>query len=201
MDGCKIEELYYLYRQGCPIARTCLIEYCYWQIKTMLPGYCIKAYNHHNYYNDYYQIIVLRCLKALDAYRPDRGMGVRSYLSMIIHNSICTLIVRGGAKIVKEPHVAYSLDDYCDGDEQLRMIDNVSDNYCVDAQVKIDEQLKLFDEFVAQKCTDLEKEVIAYHRMGLTVPDIAIKINRDVRAVYNTNYRILRKIGNSNLFD
>ena len=40
MNGYEIEELYYLYRQGCPIAQALLIEYCYWQIKMMMPAYC-----------------------------------------------------------------------------------------------------------------------------------------------------------------
>ena len=44
MNGYEIEELYYLYRQGCPIAQALLIEYCYWQIKMMMPAYCYSLF-------------------------------------------------------------------------------------------------------------------------------------------------------------
>ena len=80
MNGYEIEELYYLYRQGCPIAQALLIEYCYWQIKMMMPAYCYTMTSYQSDYKDYLQVVIIRCLLALDNYRPDRGMQVRSCL-------------------------------------------------------------------------------------------------------------------------
>ena len=52
MNGYEIEELYYLYRQGCPIAQALLIEYCYWQIKMMMPAYCYTMTSYQSDYKD-----------------------------------------------------------------------------------------------------------------------------------------------------
>ena len=117
MNGYEIEELYYLYRQGCPIAQALLIEYCYWQIKMMMPAYCYTMTSYQSDYKDYLQVVIIRCLLALDNYRPDRGMQVRSFISMVIQNTISSLIVKNQGKVVRERQTLFSLDDYCSDDE------------------------------------------------------------------------------------
>lgn len=112
MNGYEIEELYYLYRQGCPIAQALLIEYCYWQIKMMMPAYCYTMTSYQSDYKDYLQVVIIRCLLALDNYRPDRGMQVRSFISMVIQNTISSLIVKNQGKVVRERQTLFSLDDY-----------------------------------------------------------------------------------------
>ena len=63
-------------------------------------------------YKDYLQVVIIRCLLALDNYRPDRGMQVRSFISMVIQNTISSLIVKNQGKVVRERQTLFSLDDY-----------------------------------------------------------------------------------------
>ena len=90
MNGYEIEELYYLYRQGCPIAQALLIEYCYWQIKMMMPAYCYTMTSYQSDYKDYLQVVIIRCFQ----------------------NTISSLIVKNQGKVVRERQTLFSLDDY-----------------------------------------------------------------------------------------
>lgn len=201
MEGYKIEELYYLYRQGCPIAKRLLVEHCYWQVKMMLPSYCYTSLRNQEVNKDYVQMVVVRCVQALESYRPDRGMQVKSYLSMIIQNSISSLVVRERAKLLKEQHILYSLDDYTSDDGQLRYLDFFKDEVTPESLMVAKDQQDEVDAFIVKKCSELEQDIIDYHKMGLNNNDIAIKLDKDVRCIYNANYRIQKKMEKSNLFD
>lgn len=201
MNSYEIEELYYLYRQGCPIAQALLIEYCYWQIKMMMPAYCYTMTSYQSDYKDYLQVVIIRCLLALDNYRPDRGMQVRSFISMVIQNTISSLIVKNQGKVVRERQTLFSLDDYCSDDERIRYVDAIADNKSPDLLLIDQEQQKRVDAYILNVCSAWEQTVIAYHKCGFKDQDIALKLNKDIRSIYNANYRIQKKMENSNLFD
>lgn len=38
-----------------------------------------------------------------------------------------------------------------------------------------------------------EQTVIAYHKCGFKDQDIALKLNKDIRSIYNANYRIQKR--------
>ena len=187
MNGYEIEELYYLYRQGCPIAQALLIEYCYWQIKMMMPAYCYTMTSYQSDYKDYLQVVIIRCLLALDNYRPDRGMQVRSFISMVIQNTISSLIVKNQGKVVRERQTLFSLDDYCSDDERIRYVDAIADNKSPDLLLIDQEQQKRVDAYILNVCSAWEQTVIAYHKCGFKDQDIALKLNKDIRSIYNAN--------------
>ena len=93
MDGYNVEELYYLYRQNNPIAKALLIKYCYWKAELMLPMYYFYNGIFYNEREDCIQEIVILVFRNLDGYRPDKGGLVKSYMSLIMHRAISTIIV------------------------------------------------------------------------------------------------------------
>lgn len=201
MDGYKIDELYYLYRQGCPIAQKLLIEYCYWQIKMMLPAYCYTSSRYREDNSEYVQIIIVRCIQALEKYRPDRGTQVKSFMSMVIQNEISSLVVKKHGRVLREQQILYSLDDYYSDDRHIRYIDAIKDDRTPDLLVANKEQLERVNSYIEDSCSLFEKTVIDCHKMGLKDNDIALKLDKDVRSIYNANYRIQKKMEKSNLFD
>ena len=58
--------------------------------------------NYRNERDDCIQDVVIRCVKNLDSYRPDKGMLVRSYLSLIIKRAISSILVSQKRKLIKE---------------------------------------------------------------------------------------------------
>lgn len=197
MTGYNIEELYYLYRQGCPIAQEYLIEYCYWQVTLMLPAY----YSHNGLYQsereDYIQNIVVRCMRALDSYRPDKGMLVKSYLSLVIQRMISSLLVKEQARFIKEKNNCISLDDYYSEDHNVIYLDLVEDNhiaYQPGKQVLYHEQKETVERFINEKCSLFERQVINGHRQGFKDRELAKILKTDIKKIYNANYRIQKKI-------
>ena len=104
MDGYNVEELYYLYRQNNPIAKALLIKYCYWKAELMLPMYYFYNGIFYNEREDCIQEIVILVFRNLDGYRPDKGGLVKSYMSLIMHRAISTIIVNE-----KKKHLSYLL--------------------------------------------------------------------------------------------
>lgn len=197
MAGYNIEELYYLYRQGCPIAQKYLIEYCYWQISMMLPAYYSHSGLYQNEREDYIQNIIVRCMRVLDSYRPDKGMLVKSYLSLIIQRMISSLLVKEQAKFIKEKNSSISLDDYYSEDHKMIYLDLVEDNhiaYQPEKQALYHEQKDSVERFIKEKCSLFEQQVIDCRRQGLKDGEIAEMLKIDVKKVYNANYRIQKKV-------
>ena len=201
MEGYKIEELYYLYRQGCPIAKQNLIEYCYWQVKMALSVYYYSLLISYEDYEDYIQMIVTHCLVALERYRPDRGMQVRSFVSMIIEHAVATAITKTHNRILKEQRVVYSLDEYFDEKSELKYIDIAGNNDSPDRILWQKESHEKLEEYIQSVCTELEQAIIEAHKLGLKEPDIALLLDKDTKCIYNANYRIQKKMEKSNLFD
>lgn len=204
MDGYNIEELYYLYRQGSPVAVTLLIEYCYWQVELMLPTYYFYSEIYRNERDDCIQDIVIRCIRNLDSYRPDKGMLVKSYLSLIVQRTISSIMVRERRRMFKEKYVCFSLNGYCSDDCKVSYLDVVKDNsfeYQPDIRTLQGEQKELINKYILENCSHFEQSVIKGHELGLKDVEIAKILQLDVKKVYNANYRIQKKMSKLKLID
>lgn len=204
MNGYSVEELYYLYRQNSFIARKLLIEYCYWQVEMMLPTYYFYSGDYRNERDDCIQDVVIRCIKNLDSYRPDKGMMVKSYLSLIIQRTISSIIVRERKKLVKEKMFCFSLNGYYSDDCKMTYLDVVKDNkveYQPDVQVLKSEQKQKLKEYIMDNCSLFEQAVIKAHELGYRDSEIAKLMTTDIKKVYNANYRIQKKLSKLKLFD
>lgn len=204
MDGYSIEELYYLYRQGNPVAGALLIKYCYRQVELMLPAYYFYNENYRNERDDCIQDVVIRCVKNLDSYRPDRGMLVRSYLSLIIKRTISSILVSQKRKVIKEKIICFSLNSYCSEDCKISYFDVIKDNrtdYQPDIQMLQQEQKKDIEKYILEKCSFFEQSVIRGHERGYKDIEIAKILQLDVKKVYNANYRIQKKMSKLKLID
>jgi len=204
MDGYNIEELYYLYRQGSPIARTLLVEYCYWQVELMLPACYFYNEAYRNERDDCIQDIVIRCFKNLDSYRPDKGMLVKSYLSLLIQRTISSIMVRERRRSYKERDVCFSLNSYCSDDCKVSYFDVVKDDnleYQPDLQMQQGERKEMVKNYILENCSHFEQSVIKGHNLGLKDIEIANILRLDVKKVYNANYRIQKKMSKLKLFD
>lgn len=190
MDGYGIEELYYLYRQGSQEAQTSLIEYCYRLIKLMIPAYYYTNKIYQDDLDDFVQTIMIRCFIALECYRPDKGMQVKSFISLVIQNAISSILVKNQGKIVKERNVVYSLEDCLSKESKLHYFDILQDEQTPATIVDEKQQVEQLDEYIIANCSPLEQKIITYHRQGLKDRMIARILNKDVRSVYNANYRI-----------
>lgn len=204
MDGYSIEELYYLYRQGNPVAGALLIKYCYRQVELMLPAYYFYNENYRNERDDCIQDVVIRCVKNLDSYRPDKGMLVRSYLSLIIKRTISSILVSQKRKVIKEKIICFSLNSYCSEDCKISYFDVIKDNrteYQPDIQMLQQEQKKDIEKYILEKCSFFEQSVIRGHEGGYKDIEIAKILQLDVKKVYNANYRIQKKMSKLKLID
>ena len=83
----------------------------------------------------------------------------------------------------------------------IRYVDAIADNKSPDLLLIDQEQQKRVDAYILNVCSAWEQTVIAYHKCGFKDQDIALKLNKDIRSIYNANYRIQKKMENSNLFD
>lgn len=201
MEGYEVEELYYLYRQGNQDAKNSLIEYCYQEIKMMIPAYYYTNKIFQDDLEDFMQMIMLRCFMALDSYRPDKGMQVRSFISLVIQNAISSLLIKKRGRIVKEKNAIYSLDDNLKEDVKLHYRDLVVAGQSPATIVANKDLLERMDEYILKACSSLEQQIIKYRRQGLTSREIAKILNKDVRSIYNANYRIQKKMEESKLID
>lgn len=204
MDGYNIEELYYLYRQGSPVAGTLLIKYCYWQVELMLPTYYFYNEIYRNERDDCIQDIVIRCIRNLDSYRPDKGMLVKSYLSLIIQRTISSIMVRERRRTFKERDVCFSLNGYFSDDCKVSYLDVVKDNnfeYQPDIRTLQGEQREMIEKYILENCSYFEQSVIKGHEQGLKDTEIAKILQLDVKKVYNANYRIQKKMSKLKLID
>ena len=120
MDGYDVEELYYLYLQDCPEAKRYLMKFCYKQIEIILPKYYISTI-YKDEYEDYIQLIMVRVFKSLNNYRPDKGMKMRSFISMLIENAIKSIVLK----------------NYCIEQEQQQEIDKYLLQVCSELEQKI----------------------------------------------------------------
>lgn len=195
MDGYDVEKLYYLYLQDCPEAKRYLIKFCYKQIAIILPKYYLSMI-YKDEHEDYMQLIITRVFKSLNNYRPDKGMQMKSFISLLIENAIKSIVLKNSGKVIREKRVVYSLDDYYDVTQKIRYVTNLSDEktpdpnqYCIRQ-----EQQQEIDNYLLQVCSDFEQKIIKYHRAGYKNQDIAKILRVDIRSVYNANYRIQKKI-------
>lgn len=204
MDDYNIEELYYLYRQGSPVAGALLIKYCYWQVELMLPAYYFYNENYRNEREDCIQDVVIRCVKNLDSYRPDKGMLVKSYLSLIIKRTISSILVSRKRKTIKEKIICFSLNSYCSEDCKISYLDVVKDScveYQPDVQMLQQERRKDIEKYILEKCSFFEQSIIKGHECGYKDIELAKILELDVKKVYNANYRIQKKMSKLKLID
>lgn len=204
MDGYNIEELYYLYRHGSYVAGMLLIKYCYWQVELMLPAYYFYSEYYRNERDDCVQDIVVRCIRNLDSYRPDKGMLVKSYISLIIQRTISSNIVRERRRLIKDKLICFSLNSYCSDDDKISYLDIIKDTkleYQPDVRTLQLEQEKKIRNYIQEKCSPFEQRVIKGHELGYRDAEIAKILDLDVKKVYNANYRIQKKMSKLKLFD
>lgn len=205
MDGYNIEELYYLYRQNIPAAKMLMIKYCYWKADLMLPMYYFYNGFFCNEREDCIQEIVTLVIKNLDGYRPDKGGLVKSYISLIMHRAISTIIVNERKKgIQRIRNTCFSLDAYCGNDNNIPNIEVVCDNktqYQPEVYVENEEYQKNIEKFIVENFSVLEQFIAQEHLLGYKNNEIAKMLKMDIKKIYNANYRIRKKMSKLKLFD
>lgn len=198
MDGYNVEELYYLYRQGNPIAKLLLVKYCYWKAEIMLPRYYFYNGVFYNEREDCIQEVVALVFRNLDGYRPDKGGLVKSYLSLIMHRTISTIIVSERKKGLKKiKNTCFSLDAYCGNDNNIANSEVVCDGkteYQPDVCIENKEEKELLKEFMSNNFSTLEQFVAQKRELGYKNVEIAKMLKLDIKKIYNANYRIRKKM-------
>ena len=205
MDGYNVEELYYLYRQNNPIAKALLIKYCYWKAELMLPMYYFYSGIFYNEREDCIQEIVILVFRNLDVYRPDKGGLLKSYMSLIMHRAISTIIVNEKKKgLRKIKNTYFSLDGYCGDNNNIANIEVVRDSKCQyqpDVCIESKEQKELLEEFMIENFSVLEQFIAKERTLGYKNIEIAKMLKIDIKKIYNANYRIRKKMSKLKLFD
>lgn len=184
-------ELLYLSRQGCPIARKYLIEQYYDYIDVVIKTKRPLLVNSLSY-QDVRQTLILACIKAFDKYREDKGSSLDTYLAIVINS--CMLLLLRKIKIEKEN--IYPVYQYYNG---KNFDENDSSLYIAEHKVeylpykKLALENRYFD--ILKMCNESEQKIIQYKVAGYRANEIALKMNLNVKTVYNTFYRIRRRIG------
>lgn len=184
-------ELLYLSRQGCPIARKYLIEQYYEYIDMVIKSKRPMLVNSLTY-QDVRQTLILACIKAFDKYREDKGSSLDTYLSIVVNS--CMLLIIRKIRMEKEnvlPVYQYSSGVNFDEVDASLLLAEERTEYLPYKNLMLENQ---YSE-ILDTCNESEKQIVQYKMAGYRAREIAIKMNINVKTVYNTFYRIRKRIG------
>lgn len=196
MERYNEDELLYLSRQGCNIAKEYLYrqyyQYAYLIVKEVQVrniGYLEK--------NDIIQDIMISCYYALETYRPDRYCMLRTYLYTIIRNKVATAL----KKIHLEKTRVYNHAVYFDAPLDVKMGGQYGDiiadagiAYQPHKKLEVSQLIEEYKEEVQAAGSQLEISVMEYLMLGYDHMNIALALGVDIRSVYNATYRLQKKL-------
>lgn len=190
------EELLYLSRQGCMYAHQELIEQYYQLIHVIYHKMRVQQTKYIDT-NDIIQLTIIHCIQAFESYRPDRKAKLRTFMSLVIKNSILSAM----KKSTNEHYRYYSLSldgvipDATDVTYEERVADKRTD-YQPREVLYVKETEELYQGYVAEHCSTLEREVMEHRIIGYSNQDIARRLQVDIKSIYNAIYRLQKKLEN-----
>jgi len=190
------EELLYLSRQGCMYAYQELIKQ-YYQLAHVIYHKMGGQQTKFNDTHDITQLCIIHCIQAFDSYRPDRKAKLRTFMSLVIKNSILSALKRSSTEQFR--YYSLSLDitipDANDITYEERIADKRTD-YQPREVLYVKETEELYQGYMAKHCSPLEREVMEHRMVGYSNQDIAKKLRVDIKSIYNAIYRLQKKLEN-----
>lgn len=200
MERYNEDELLYLSRQGCAIAKECLYEQYYQYAQMMIKEIQVRNLGYMDK-NDLIQDVMLSCYYALETYRPDRYCMLRTYLYTIIRNRVATTLKKVHLEKTRVYNHAISFDAPLDVKMSGQYGDIIADAsiaYQPHRKLEVTELIEEYKEEVRFTGSALEISVMEYQLLGYDHIGIAEVLGVEVRSVYNASYRIQKKRGKSN---
>lgn len=200
MERYNEDELLYLSRQGCNIARECLYEQYYQYAYMIIKDIQLRNISYIDK-NDIIQDVVLSCYYALESYRPDRYCMLRTYLYKIIRNKVATILKKVHLEKVRVYNRAIFFDASLDSKMEGQYGDIIADvkiTYQPHKKLEAIEAIEDYKEEVKRTGSELEIGVMEYQVLGYDHAGIAKVLGVDVRSVYNASYRLQKKLVKSN---
>lgn len=183
-------ELLYLSRQGCPVAKEYLTKQYYQYVKMVVKSKRPALVNCIND-QDLIQNTIMACIKALDCYREDKDCTLDTYIGIVVKSQIWITIRKFKAE--KE----YVVSGYCKGDTDF--VDESDTLFLADKKVEYQPNKRLVVkesmEELTKNCNENERRILQYRMAGYKASEIALLVGVSVKTVYNTMYQIRQRFG------
>jgi RNA polymerase sigma factor (sigma-70 family) len=147
--------------------------------------------------NDIIQQCIIHCIQAFESYRPDRKAKLRTFMSLVIKNSILSAMKKSTNEHFR--YYALSLDVTIPDAKDITYEERVADrraDYQPREVLYVKETQEVYQGYVAEHCSTLEREVMEYRVIGYSNQDIAKKLHVDIKSIYNAIYRLQKKLEN-----
>lgn len=195
MERYNEEELLYLMRQGCPIARETLCKQYYAYITMMVRNMNITAMPVEE--SDLVQEALLACFQGIDGYRPDKECLLKTFVVRIVKNKIMTVLKRFNLNKERIYNNAMSLDAPLKQEEHFRYEDIIGDSkihYQPNRKLLVKEEVIKYQNLLEEHCSSFEQQVIYYRMEGYSHKEIAKVLDVDIKMIYNALYRLQKKM-------
>ena len=190
------EELLYLTRGGCPVARDALYQQYYEYVKKFVLKMAITS-SFTIDEDDYIQYAMLNLLKCFDSYRTDKKTMLKTFATMAIRNSLASKYRQQCLEYNRIFSNSISLDQPSVEGGNFYYDEIISDNhleYQPHERMIIAENNAIYNEVIESQKSQLEKTVAKMKRFGYDEEEIADILGISVKAVYNATYRIQKKL-------
>lgn len=195
----ELEELYYLYLQGCPYA---LDEYIR-KVREIIKITTYTQIKHNSYikYWDMDEIIANNLddiLKISQSYRYDQGCRMETYISKVFRNKTKTAF-RNEMRY-QNNHKSISLDDLNEYYGNVKVAQTY-ETYQPAQKLDFKDTLESVQDYVAANCSKAEQKIFELRSQGYSSQEIADSLGMEIKAVYNACARLNRKLKNLKKFD
>lgn len=148
--------------------------------------------------DDLLQEGMIGLLQAIQQYDPNQNTKFRTFVRLVIQRSMLDAVRSASRKRHEPLNLSISLDTEIsdkDSDLQVVLADTLEDDApAPDQEVISSEQLEAFLAFMQNNLSELELDVVAGLRLGLSYREIARSLGRSTKSVDNAIQRLRAKL-------
>lgn len=195
----SLEELYYLYLQGCPYAFEEYIKKVTEIIK--ITTYSEVKRNRYIKYWDIDEIIANNLediLKISHSFRYDKGCRMETYISKVFRNKTKTSF-RNELRY-QNNHNSISFEDLNEYYGNVKIAQEY-ETYKPDQKLEFKDTVSEAIDFVERNCSQTEAQIFVLRANGYSTKEIAEELDLTIKAVYNASARLNRKLKDLKKFD
>lgn len=184
----------YLVHQGCDEARMVLYNNHYMRLLKNIRLVFSNSYSVSDH-SDYLQLLIITFDKCVEYYRCDSSCKFSTFVAKSVKNSIYS-ILRKLKKTNELNKKSISLNQ-CSRDGGLEYQELVKDNkstYSPRDQLIVRELQQVYNTTCQSQLTEIEKQVTLLSLRGYSCEEIAEIIGVNLKKIYNTKYRINKKL-------
>lgn len=185
------DELLYLMRCGYQEAMDLLYEKYYRLTKNWI--YPIVTSHSQLEYDDCLQIAMMNVPYALEYYRSDQNMSLKSFMRNVLVKRLLSTM----RKPMKDKRIWSSLDNWIDESQRLRYDEIIADPkeyYHPQTCLLVKETATYYNREIVKITSTNERKIMSYINQGYSEKEVASILNISIKSVYNAVYRYHKKI-------